>query len=81
MMPKHEVKQCNRCETTFECKVGSILLCQCYEVKLTEEERDFIKSEYLDCLCANCLNSLKRHYHVMKLKEKMNKIIGNNFIK
>ncbi|MCJ8292050.1 MAG: cysteine-rich CWC family protein [Crocinitomicaceae bacterium] len=80
-MFKHEIVQCNRCETTFECKVGSILLCQCYEVKLTEDEREFIKNESQDCLCANCLNKLKRQYHAMKLKEKMNKIIGTNFIK
>src|SRR5690606_36048808 len=45
-MIKHEIKYCPRCEAAFECKVGSILLCQCTTVHFEDEERDYINSQY-----------------------------------
>ena len=41
-MPSHEVKQCPRCNSLFECKSGSVLLCQCQTVALTEMQREYI---------------------------------------
>jgi len=59
-MCQHETKQCGRCHTPFECKVGNILECQCYGVSLTEEQKDYIDNNYNDCLCRSCLDALTR---------------------
>ena len=61
----HEPKYCPRCNALIECKVGSILLCQCAAVNLNDAERDFI-SRYDDCLCAKCMNELKAEFHTGK---------------
>lgn len=74
-MIKHEIKYCPRCNTPFECKVGSILLCQCSTVSLHPEERDYIQEKFDDCLCANCLKELKIEYHNNQLKNKIKKIL------
>ncbi|HEX5553966.1 MAG TPA: cysteine-rich CWC family protein [Chitinophagaceae bacterium] len=63
-MYKHEIKYCPRCGIPFECKVGSIGLCQCTAVTLTEDERDFIDGKFDDCLCANCMKELKAEYRL-----------------
>lgn len=59
-MPKHEDKYCPRCQSLFECKVGSINLCQCSAVQLTHEERVYIAKLYDDCLCAQCMQALQQ---------------------
>jgi len=51
----HETKKCPRCNNPFECKPGNITQCQCYAVKLTEEQRAYIDQRYQNCLCENCL--------------------------
>jgi len=61
-MPKHEQKQCQRCRKTFECKSGSILLCQCQTVVLASEVVAYIGKRYQDCLCAKCLRELRDEY-------------------
>ncbi|WP_160710918.1 cysteine-rich CWC family protein [Chitinophaga solisilvae] len=58
-MCEHETKSCPRCGGLFECKVGSILLCHCADVQLNETERQFISSQYQDCLCHECLLQMK----------------------
>lgn len=62
-MCKHEEKLCPRCKTGFECKVGSILLCQCMNVPLDEAERDYMRERFEDCVCAECLKAVKEEYH------------------
>jgi len=74
-MPKHEDKICPRCAREFECKVGSILLCQCTTVTLTEAERDYIREQFQDCLCANCMNELSVELYNNNLKNKINKLL------
>jgi hypothetical protein len=59
MNTKHEEKHCPRCGAGFECKAGTIHLCQCSVVPLNEEERFYIKTKFEDCLCASCLAELK----------------------
>ncbi|WPQ62377.1 cysteine-rich CWC family protein [Chitinophaga sancti] len=61
-MAEHETVSCPRCNNTFECRVGSILRCQCQEVTLNEEERLFIAAHYLGCLCATCMEEMKKKY-------------------
>jgi len=61
-MPQHEIKHCPRCGHSFECKQGSILLCQCSEVTFTQEELAWLQSQYQDCLCLQCLKLLKAEF-------------------
>ncbi|MGH8577000.1 MAG: cysteine-rich CWC family protein [Gammaproteobacteria bacterium] len=58
-MPHHEEKICPRCGTLFECKVGSVVLCQCSAIDLSEEQRTYVMNNYDDCLCAGCLRELR----------------------
>lgn len=76
MMYKHEKKACSRCSTYFECKVGSILLCQCSTVRLSEAESDFMREQYIDCLCADCMMQVRAEYHNRLLKDKITKILS-----
>lgn len=61
-MPNHEQKQCPRCRTFFECKSGSILLCQCQTVYLEHEHLEYVRDRYTDCLCAACLKAVRMEY-------------------
>lgn len=75
-MEKHEEKYCPRCTIRFECKVGSILLCQCNSIDLTEGERNFLQEKYDDCLCANCMKEMKTEFHNNAFKQKLKKLFG-----
>ncbi|MCG6145602.1 cysteine-rich CWC family protein [Leptospira bandrabouensis] len=55
---KHENKICPHCLRIFECKVGSISLCQCTKVNLSLEEREYLATQYADCLCYQCMETL-----------------------
>jgi len=60
-MPKHEEKYCPRCQAQFECKVGDVINCQCNAVTLTQDEAQFIYTQYHDeCLCALCMEEMKK---------------------
>ncbi|WP_343690358.1 cysteine-rich CWC family protein [Chitinophaga sp.] len=61
-MAEHETVSCPRCKKTFECRVGSILRCQCQTVQLTAEERLYIADNYAGCLCAACMEEMKEKY-------------------
>jgi len=65
-MNKYEEKNCPRCNVAFECKVSDILHCQCYLVKLSEKESDFIAKQFTDCLCANCMELMKTECHSLQ---------------
>jgi hypothetical protein len=64
----HETKNCPRCNTGFECKPGSVIQCQCYEVILSIEERAYLEQHYNDCLCKDCLLQLKEEFELFKEK-------------
>ena len=68
-MCKHEDKHCPRCNIVFECKAGSIMLCQCSTIQLSVEERAYVESKYEDCLCVNCLYTLQKEYVLFKEKQ------------
>lgn len=63
---KHEIKICERCGEQFECKIGNITQCQCYNVHLTKEELIFIKEIYDDCICLVCLIKMKELFKEKK---------------
>ncbi len=73
-MCTHEQKYCPRCQKSFECKVGSILLCQCTTVILEQEERDYIARHYEDCLCTDCMSAMRAEYHHILFQEKIKRI-------
>jgi hypothetical protein len=75
-MPAHETVHCPRCKTAFECRVGSILQCQCQAVTLSEEEREYIGQHYSGCLCANCLHQVKTTYKQEKFRQRLQKIFS-----
>ncbi len=60
-----EDKLCRRCGASFECKAGSILLCQCAGVRLTDEELAHIQARFESCLCVKCLQALKAEMNAM----------------
>ncbi|MBI3234554.1 MAG: cysteine-rich CWC family protein [Bacteroidetes bacterium] len=70
-MCEHEKKVCQRCKAHFECKVGSIQLCQCSTIVLSEEERNFIQHQFDDCLCIDCIKALKAEYHQSLFSERI----------
>jgi hypothetical protein len=76
MMADHEKKYCPRCNEPFECKVGSILLCQCHGLTLSELEKDYIRLTYPDCLCRNCLRSIKHEISATAITQKMLAILS-----
>ena len=58
-MNKPEFKNCPKCGVSFECKVNDVTNCQCYGVNLNEKQRDFVKTNFGDCLCRKCLEEIK----------------------
>lgn len=75
-MPHHENKNCPRCQQAFECKVGNIKQCQCYGIKLKNEEQAFISAQYNDCLCANCIRDLRTKYNENSFAVRIKKLFG-----
>lgn len=75
-MCEHEKKYCPRCDALFECKVGSILICQCTGVTLNAEEREYMGEQYSDCLCASCMKQVKTEYHIQRQNDKIRKMLG-----
>lgn len=67
-MCKHEQKHCPRCNIIFECKAGSISLCQCSAIQLSVEERAYVESRFEDCLCISCLTDMQKEYLIFKEK-------------
>lgn len=72
---KHEQKFCPACGEPFECKVGTIMHCQCTTVQLSPKERAYIAQQYDDCLCAGCMQNLKTAYRNNLLKTKIKKLL------
>ena len=59
---KHEIIQCDRCGSGFECKSNAGAKCQCNAVQLSLNEMQHISELYDVCLCAKCLFELKQEY-------------------
>lgn len=72
---KHEERVCPRCQVKFECKVGSISLCQCSAVTINEDERKYLQQCFSDCLCASCIHALKAEYHRERFEDTMKRLM------
>lgn len=77
-MPEHEKKQCPRCSAEFECKTGSILLCQCSKVEMTAEQLEYTSTKYGECLCLACLKELRTEFNTLSHYKNIKDIIGRN---
>lgn len=69
-MSDHEQVFCPRCDADFQCKVGSISLCQCTAVKLSVEEIQYIREHYEECLCVGCMLEMKKQYNAKMLEKR-----------
>lgn len=74
-MPKHEKKQCPRCNDSFECKTGTILLCQCSKIEMTDEQLEYSNTKYDGCLCFTCLKELRTEYNNLSFSKNINNIM------
>jgi len=74
-MNKHETKACPRCNADFECKTGSITLCQCQSIELSAEQLAFIAERYADCLCARCLAELRRECNLYHFEQRLHHLL------
>jgi hypothetical protein len=45
-------------------------------VSLNEQEREFIRERFDDCLCAGCMKELKAAYHRELFQNKLKRILG-----
>lgn len=52
-----EPSTCESCGNDFTCG-ATIKGCWCMNVKLTDENREELKSKFKNCLCQNCLEKL-----------------------
>lgn len=75
-MPKHETISCPRCRSHFECKVGTVLQCQCAKIDLSEAERRFIQEQYQGCLCLACMQALQQSYHKHRIARLLMRLKG-----
>ena len=64
-MPQHEKKQCPRCNADFECKSGTILICQCSKIELSSEQLEYCHTQYDDCLCFSCLKEMQVEFNLI----------------
>lgn len=65
-MGKHETIYCPRCNAPFECRLGDVSRCQCSEVTLSEQTREYLNTTEYGCLCKKCLAELN---HLVELTE------------
>lgn len=67
-MCMHEQKACPRCRQPFACKPGNITECQCFGIRFTPEQREYIGQRYSDCLCRECLLTLQNEVELFREK-------------
>jgi hypothetical protein len=75
-MAGYEAKYCARCNGAFECKPGNITQCQCFGITFAEEEKEYIRKTYDDCLCRNCLLNIKYEVRDGYVKSKLKSILS-----
>ncbi len=75
-MCKHESKLCPVCNRSFECKMGDVLKCQCYAVRLNDEEREYIAQRFQDCLCATCILTMRARYQHARKEIQLKQFFG-----
>ncbi|TAE89482.1 MAG: hypothetical protein EAY81_02305 [Bacteroidetes bacterium] len=54
-MSNGESKVCENCKSEFVCNPQNISHCGCSAIILSPAARQFIRQNYDDCVCPNCL--------------------------
>lgn len=57
-------KVCPRCGATFDCRHDDMAFCHCATIGLDAIQRDYLRNNYSDCLCHDCLVAIKQHFYV-----------------
>lgn len=63
-------KVCPRCGNTFECQQDNISSCFCNSTHLAPHTREYLKRNYTDCLCPDCLKAIDEERLDMQTAEK-----------
>jgi len=63
-------KICPRCSSSFVCRVDRTDLCHCTHIYLLSGVRDYIKENYGDCLCPQCLKETNTSFHSFGINPK-----------
>lgn len=77
-------KVCPRCGVTFDCKHDEdIRSCHCATIELDAPMRDYLKENYPDCLCPDCLMAVRGEFRAYVapsglLKRKIKKVLIAN---
>ena len=76
-MSRHEDKHCPRCNTTFECKSGSITQCQCFGIVVEVETQEWMSKQFAGCLCLNCIKALRTAWNTEQFTNQLKKHAGH----
>ncbi|MFD1552041.1 hypothetical protein DNU06_00925 [Putridiphycobacter roseus] len=52
------LKNCAKCDQSFECKASNIDACHCNTIKLNKWQLNYIHEKYNNCLCNACLKEM-----------------------
>lgn len=63
-------KVCTRCGVKFQCKHPANSLCCCKSAKLDAKQIEYLKENYDDCLCLECLKLLRDNFYVCEVNPK-----------
>lgn len=55
-------KKCPRCSSNFKCREDRTELCHCTRIHLFSGVRDYIKDNYQNCLCPQCLKETNQNF-------------------
>ena len=56
-------KICPRCSNSFVCREDRTDLCKCTHTYLIPGVRDYVKENYDNCLCSDCLKETSNSFH------------------
>lgn len=56
------MKKCPRCASQFTCREDRIDLCQCSRIYLEPKAKDYIRDNFNNCLCPDCLKEISLNF-------------------
>ncbi len=62
-MIEAETKTCGICGIEFSCLHKHIVECSCSRIVLSEEAIKYLKTNYSDCLCPQCLTLIGNNFN------------------
>ncbi len=66
-MKDPDLKTCGICGKDFACNQNQIEKCICREIVLNDEAINYLKTNYSDCLCPQCLALIAEKFNVGKV--------------